>query len=255
MNQRNNNDYASDKTVEPSSNLSEWGIPDWRDTAAYGDTKDWTLNRWRWEFFRRRSDLREHFDRWAEYTHQKELECNVGLAPRDAGFLAFGTEDFKREASEKFDYLGIPNPRIGSQPAGAILPRSERSKQRRLINGAQRHLSVRGVLEVVHGLSAAQLSTWLEPHEVTIKFDLNKPLQGQLEEAREIVMRLQKRLQGKLVVKRQHRKKWLGYLRTLDAREAGAAWSEIAALHPATAQTEQSARDIWNQARDLCFNF
>ena len=42
--------------------MNEWGIPDWRDAQAYGDTSKWTIYRWRWEFYRRRSDLRECFD-------------------------------------------------------------------------------------------------------------------------------------------------------------------------------------------------
>ncbi|MGX9352358.1 hypothetical protein ACS3QZ_14245 [Shimia sp. W99] len=249
------NDNASEATVKPTSDLNEWGIPNWCDAKTYGNTEDWTLYRWRWEFFRRRSDLREFFDQWAADTHQKKMACNIGLGPCDAGFLAFGPAALQRKASKEFDYLGIPNPRIGSQPAGAILPRSRLLKRSRLINGAKRHAPVRGILDVTHELSASQFSQWLEPHEVTIKFDLNKPLQGQIEEAHELVRSHQKRLHGKLVVKRQHRKKWLGYLRTLDACEARASWAKIAALHPATAQSEQSARDIWEQAKALCFDF
>lgn len=36
----------------------EWGLPDWRDAASYGEVKEWTFMRWRWEFYRRRDDLR-----------------------------------------------------------------------------------------------------------------------------------------------------------------------------------------------------
>ena len=255
MTEQDDKAIASEEHEDPTSDLNEWSIPNWRDAETYCSTNNWTLYRWRWEFLRRRSDLREFFDRWADDTHQKELECNVGLGPCDAGFFAFGTDAFQREVSKKFDYLGIPNPRIGLQPSGAILPRSQLFKRTRLINGAQPHARVRGVLEVIHERSAARFETWLEPLEMMIQFDLDKPIQGQIGEAHELIRSHQKRLHGKLVVKRQHRTKWLGYLRTLDAREAGASWSEIAALHPATAQTEQSASATWEQAKVLCFNF
>ena len=55
--------------------------------------------------------------------------------------------------------------------------------------------------------------------------------------------------------RRRHPTKWLGYLHALDAREAGATWQEISALYPQTNQTEQTARDTWEAARALCFNF
>src|SRR4051794_6937886 len=44
-----------------------WGVPDWRDTAAYSRAENTRLGRWRWEFLRRRQDYREdwrlHFER------------------------------------------------------------------------------------------------------------------------------------------------------------------------------------------------
>ena len=102
---------------------NEWGIPDWRDAASYGDVKRWEFNRWRWEFYRRRDDLRECFDAYADetYQHKKQHAGKPGfpdahLQPHEAGFSAIvGVDNRKR-----FGYSNLPNPRIGEQPAWAI---------------------------------------------------------------------------------------------------------------------------------------
>lgn len=253
---------AQDKKIGPQrdgngqyAETNEWGLPDWRDAGAYGEVSTWSLNRWRWEFFRRRKDLRAFFDRWAEITHQERFQCNHGLKPHDAGFLAYGSDQARRKAAIKFDYIGIPNPRIGPQPNAVIIPRSRLLRRARMINGANRKSSIRGVIEVVQNRSDSRFQLWLEDHEAAIKFDLNLPLTSQIEDAKDLLRSEQRKLHGKLLQKRQHIQKWLGYLRTLDAREAEASWSKIASLHPSTAQTEQSGRDIWEQARCLCFKF
>lgn len=274
MTERNDNANASEETVQLTSDLNKWGIPNWCDAEAYGDVTVWTLNRWRWEFFRRRRDLREYFDKLGQSSYLENLALSqqaIGVdtrLPTEPGFCARGSEHTKQE----FGYISIPNPRIGQQPEGAIRPFRGYSKLR-VTDGSKRDRAVDSHTQIASrqksvGLSITDehyetqgvahfdcFSVQLEPHEVAIKFDLNRPLEPQIEEARELARQLQVRLNGKLVVNRRHPKKWLGYLRTLDAREAGASWSEIAALHSATAQTEQSARDIWEQAKALCFNF
>ncbi len=40
---------------------NEWGIPDWCDAAAYAEFIDCDLDRWRWEFLRRRKDYRDDY--------------------------------------------------------------------------------------------------------------------------------------------------------------------------------------------------
>jgi hypothetical protein len=111
------------------------------------------------------------------------------------------------------------------------------------------------VLEVVGNRSAKEYHVWLEDHEIAVKFDVNEPLAHQIETARKTLRKRQEELHGKSVRMPKHPRKWLGYLRTLDARADGAKWNEIASIHPETAQTEQSARDKWNSANALRFNF
>lgn len=266
---------TSGDTDKAPAAINEWGIPDWRDAKAYGNVAEWSFDRWRWEFFRRRADLRAYFDKWADQTYRDNLELHehtVGIddrRPDEPGFCAHGSE----EATRKFGYLGIPNPRIGEQPAGAIRPLAGWSHLTRLIDGSRRDddmtrgRRVGGKLELA-GVSLTKKQEWflgfslfdafpvrLEPHDVAVKFDMNEPLEPQIAEARDLLRAHQTKIHGKLLEGRRHPDKWLGYLRTLDAREAGVSWSKIATLHPETNQTPQAASRIWKQAQALCFNF
>ena len=56
--------------------MTDWGIPDWRDRSAYGDTRAWSESRWHWEFIRRREDCREDFLAHAEKSHQLDRELS-----------------------------------------------------------------------------------------------------------------------------------------------------------------------------------
>jgi hypothetical protein len=252
-----------------------WGLPDWRDPAAYGDVASWDFNRWRWEFYRRRDDLRAYFDAKMEYIlRNKPRDAGIpGLAemPTRPEELPFWTIVVDIEARARFGYSPLPNPRIGEQPEDLIRPMvrdgvavclegeggwtgkkhfrgtvGDRLKLYRVALTEEQALSLKAALE--------SLPLPLKPHEAAIVFDLNRPIEPQLAHARNLLRRRQSRRHGRLLQKRRHPGKWLGYLRTLDAREDGASWAEIAALHPNTAQTEQAARDVWEQARALCFN-
>lgn len=106
-------------------------------------------------------------------------------------------------------------------------------------------------------LALMQIVPW-HKERTLLGFDLSQPIEPQLAIARHVLQVSQMQMRGQLVPrekKRRHPAKWFGYLRTLDARAAGATWSQIALIHPSTAQTEQTARDIWEQAVELCFNF
>jgi hypothetical protein len=290
--------------------MNEWGTPDWRDAAAYGDVKRWSFDRWRWEFYRRRDDLREYFDARADAQYEnyawfrRQLGKSAPPAPDEPGFLLWRSGTMTRKT---FGYERLPNPRIGEQPPEAIIPFGHDGIRDGVLDGhslplgeflalrfsdetfdalikveeragldhsklSDEHLSAArqnlrdqlksgrfggkrdfhdGLLKLVAKCRAVHL----DEGEVAVTFDLNRPLEPQLRHARDLLQLRQSALHGKPLQKRRHPAKWLGYLRTLDAREAGATWGEIAALHPRTAKTEQTARDIWEQARALCFNF
>src|SRR6185312_12200398 len=71
--------------------MTDWGIPNWLDQRAYGDTKRWSENRWRWEFIRRREDCRQDFLAHKDGTVRfYEHPGFVGriLRPDEPGFVA-----------------------------------------------------------------------------------------------------------------------------------------------------------------------
>lgn len=285
---KSKNDGGNPATTATSaaSKENEWGIPDWRDLHAYNET-DWSDYRWRWEFYRRRSDLREYFDQNAELTYERDLElirqgAVIGplRRPYEPGFCATGSE----YATLRFGYIGVPNPRIGAQTEGAIRPLKNFGRYYRLVEGRGfKAASEERLSQVVLPGSPSdqeqeviQLTEFPEtfevrlfPDEVSMKFALDEPIEPQLEEARQILRERQKILMGKQLQNRRHKQKWATYLRVLDAREAGAKWAEITEFffsHGFLARhtnpesgyeppPPQAARDLWNQARRLCYDF
>jgi len=235
--------------------MNEWGLPDWREPSAYGSVNRWDLDRWRWEFYRRREDLREFFDRWAYDECNANLPANEGKRPSEPGFKAFTGKGAEKTGLELFDYGGVPNPRISNQPKGAIIPIEKLFRRMRYYDPAKRIPSNFGEMSILREVKWNKHQVTIDEHEYVIKFDLNRPLREQIQEAAMVLKRKQIELHGCTLQRRRHKVKWLGYLRALDAREAGASLAEIARLQPETAQTEQTARDILHQARALCFNF
>jgi hypothetical protein len=233
--------------------MDEWGIPDWRDPAAYGDTSGWGVMRWRWEFYRRRDDLRAAFDASAERTYQENCKAARGervsrpdepdfmpvsaiypkgsrvSRPDEPGFVAF----CNWATVEKLGYDGIPNPRISNQPEWAITPAY-----------AIHHTSI------FNGLTYSRVA--VREGQVAVVFDLSLPIKPQLEDAKRVLQQFG----GKSAKpNRRQMAKWPDYLRALDARSAGASWAEIAAIFPHVRDQPQAGRDIWEQANALRNNF
>lgn len=273
--------------------MNEWGLPDWRNASTYGDVSKWSKNRWRWEFYRRREDLREYFDENAEEAYQDQLRLSIiegvehfefrlnGKAPDEPGFVV----GVKRDEMHIFGYFAIPNPRIGEQPEELIKPLNDYDEMHfqagmRPEEGGERMIQFRCQMELVGGpleddaevLSTtilSQLPLITNLHEAAFKFDLDEPLQPQLDRARDILRDHQRKKHGKLLRKSKHQELWLGYLRVLDAREAEASWQKIAdvlfsdgTLGPRKAPEggyeappPHAARDKWNSANALRFDF
>lgn len=212
--------------------MSDWGIPDWLDPDSYGATNRWPRNRWRWEFVRRRDDVRSAFDDEAENSYRywskfagKEGFPIAHLRPDQPGFTAM------HPIAKSLGLPRLPNPRIGEQPFYEI-----------------------GFSDWAESVTQFYSE---EPPEGfrRVDFDLSKPLEPQLECARQLLKAMQIQEHGKAIQKRRHPTKWLTYLRLLDGREAGASWADLTALVPTRNGTEQAARDAWQQADALRFNF
>ncbi len=228
---------------------NEWGIPDWRDVAAYGNWKSWSYMRWRWEFYRRRDDLRAAFDACAEQTYRAMAahyppwpDGSMGrvLQPHQPGFVA----RLYCDEAKKFGYTGLPNPRISAQPARVIFAALDYPGNNRMMLGKGSRYP--GIPEHEIGIGDG---------EMAVVFDLDKPIGPQLEQLNDTLRGWQIERHGKALQTRSQKEKWFGYLRTLDAEDAGASWRVISELHPHKAQTSQSGRDAYAAANALRFNF
>lgn len=57
--------------------MNEWGIPDWRNPATYGDVLIWSYMRWRWEFRRRLDIFRQETDILMQSEQQAKLALDT----------------------------------------------------------------------------------------------------------------------------------------------------------------------------------
>ncbi|MER9240664.1 hypothetical protein [Mesorhizobium sp. M0633] len=225
---------------------TDWGLPDWRDANAYGNVSVWCDHRWRWEFTRRRDDIRKAFLQYADETHKSlmassgyaEIRPEDGKTPDDPGFLAM------TPLRAMFGMTGIPNPAISDQP---------------LLEGL--FTKEHGDAYEGHGKDYLKIDEWtpvfLPEGTLAIVFDLLRPLAPQIEAARATLKRYGKPRQRR---KPDRVRVWLTYLRVLDAREAKASLSEIASVVLNKNKSDQdsapqAAKETWDQARALMFNW
>jgi len=217
--------------------VTDWGIPDWRDPTAYGDTKRWSEFRWRWEFTRRREDCRADFLAHKEdIAHKWRFLDEVPLQPHERGFVAKFPGCY-----EKYGLIGLPNPAIGDQPLRYIMVHEVYPRQI-LFDAQGRLLAQETVLET----------------EAVLVFDLSASIDNQLEIGKGLLKWLHEVKFGRPVSRRRHPDKWLRYLRVLDAKESGASWSQIGkagVLGNLSRGGAHAARDAWNQADALRFNW
>lgn len=212
--------------------MNELVRPDWHEPESYGATAHWTRNRWRWEFVRRRDDVREAFDEQAEnsYRHWSQYAGKEGfpvahLRPDEPGFTTM------HPLALSLGLPRLPNPRIGEQPWSAI------------------------AFGDWEDTVMMHVSEYPPDRFKRIDFDLSKPIEPQLSAAKSVLKDEQTIEHGKAIQKRRHPAKWLVYLRILDGRAAGATWADLTTILPARNGTQQAARDAWKQANALRFNF
>jgi hypothetical protein len=229
---------------------NEWGIPNWLDDGAYGATRKWGMNRWRWEFTRRREDYRKDFDDNVQRT-LAELSSRTPprppgrfLRPDEPAFVA-STPDYKL-SMQKYGLANLPNPRISDQPFYVLIFRGRFGG---FVEGYGPDNPWGKETATVHAPEGTGV----------VIFDLSKPIVPQWENIRETVLWYQKEKYGKVVKGRKHPVNWPRYLRVLDGRAAGASWRKLQEV--AIPETEkatpspQGARQVWEQARSLMFNW
>lgn len=241
--------------------MMDWGVPDWRDAAAYPATGDaLTIREWWWQFTRRRPDYRQLWQRlWPEL--QNFVEANsewCRVLTEDEGSLNSAIETrwarvhlagYLHELRTRFRLKGLADPRIGDRNDDQL-----------------RHLHYaedRAAAVEYYSLEAVREDQ--QDGFVLYRFNLDRPIDEQLEDAKKYLSDMQRHAKGKAVEWRRHRSKWPLYLRALDAKDAGASQPEMADVfwtrrnqRRADGKIEkppQSARDTYAQACELRDNF
>lgn len=222
--------------------MNNWGVPDWRDGAAYKTNLSKT--QWRWEFLRRRNDYREdwllHFER--SFRRSVARFRNIPVRPGFGSWEKFfSTSADMPGCLEKY---GMPD---------LLDPSSKVSS-----------FGLFGV-SAPHGVSHAHArEETFDPYEngkLLMAFDLHRPLPEQLREAKGLLELYQAELYGKPEGGRDHVSKWATYLRVLDARDAGETFEAIGMAllvesdEVGGSEAAAKAHQVWKAAQKLMFNW
>lgn len=244
----------TDKSPAATRATNEWGIPGWGDASSYADCESWDLDRWRWEFLRRRQDYRD--DYLAAYRDEIEIGS---LNPLEYGGYFF------HEGAIIYDLVEFFDPAVSAW--GEYGPNWSDP-------------------ETMLAEPADASERWWQIK--TLTFDLGKPIAPQLNAAKVFLLEEQglanltpqeqmtlaygpeysggrdipiDEFVGALNYSPRAPKvspaKWALYLRVLDAREAGASLSQITNILPASISRRdaKAAHNVYEQARSLQFRF
>ncbi|WP_321340964.1 hypothetical protein [Breoghania sp.] len=219
--------------------MIDYGIPDWTNPLAYGRISEVDMNRWRWEFLRRREEYQLAFDEALErqsepissppdvseeeiYLFYSQLRCWPFADPKS---VAFELDLFYDPMQSNWHGAGPWWPKTG----------------------------------LLYGAFEDERSEF-----VSLTFDLSKPLRPQLDEAKLALEEsytwhfydVERDCVRDVREPKRHPSKWLTYLRVIDGRNAGASWSEIFDVvlkpdRPTNQNGAQLARGVWERAQAL----
>lgn len=220
---------------------SAWGLPNWRDADAYAEFSAFTLERWRWEFTRRRPDIRKAFQEMKQISLDM-LASDPGYEPPppgegrhwdEPGFWACPPHP------NPFQMAGIPNPAISDQSLLEGL--FDRSLGGRVEFGRADPWEFEALHHVI-----------LPKGYALVTVDLDKPIRPQLRSAEAELSSF-----SDAVTRRPRMDKWVQHLRVLDAREDGASWKEIASavLRSSGDYAPQAAAEAHDRASALRDNW
>jgi hypothetical protein len=204
--------------------VTPWGVPDWQDVRAYSFPADTPDRVWRWEALRRRPDYR------AAWNHCAEVFGGV----RKNG-VCYAFTDNPEDVRRRFGVSVIHDPR-------RVMP--------------EHYLSffTRAFAVAAVGDPVVPATLGLVPLGFAdFRFDLARPLNPQLENAKKHLLAVQAKMTGGVKnTQRPRRNQWATYLRTIDARDAGASWAEIAEVLGVSKDIARSTHEL---ARRWLFNF
>lgn len=245
---------------------TEWGLPDWTDAETYGVNDYWDENRWRWEFLRRLPAYRAGFEAALATLGDDRLEVSEDAQDVADWLIRDGLRawPFSHPSAEKYGLSELYDPVISDWMT--LGPEWSTGLVYGGFDTSELKLTSAGVYEEVEA-----------PHLTAFTFDLRRPLKAQLAEAHKELRQYQfeyfaygeglpdnmdiaeaeKWALGMPKTPRLHRKKWLTYLRVLDAKEDGASLSKIAEILPSwqARRDEKAADNVLKQAREQWFRF
>jgi Family of unknown function (DUF6499) len=215
--------------------IAELGIPDWRETTGYPQLRETSMSDWRWEFLRRNPQYRHDYQR-PDTSLEDESRCRyfervyAMVTPQDPRVSA--AEYIKSYwARHQHDVLCFPiyhfDKFIGTNSLSTM------------------YANAQEIERIMHQASF---------HDLFFRVDPLKPLEPQFKAITEISRMSQRSLLRKSPRPRRSKKKWLLYLRVLDARECEATYIEIARVclpHQDEAAAIGAVRDLHKQASQL----
>lgn len=232
----------------------EWGLPDWRDHFSYrnkfGDPSEWSFNRWRWEFLRRRGDYRLAFDKLINerrngtifrdsvtevdengYRRMVVVNPNSEALVSSAGEIGFSFSIYDDlELLSKFSMFFMPNPRFSEQPESSLLS--------------------------ANTAMASKFDDQGHPIDtLNYQFDLRKPLTAQLKACELMLKSCQARVGGAVKEEKHQMQNWLEYLQALDAREVGLSYNMMMGPAFPNRRTKNKIKGLVNQAEGVRDNF
>jgi hypothetical protein len=208
--------------------VSEWKVPDWRNPAQY--PSDCSLRQSAWEFLRRNPEYRARWREHIEPSYDPTLRFQDRVGAVEP---AYGVPPEKQaELVHRFSLETFPpSPNDNYPPlfTGTGLCWTEERGPRML----------------------------LYPGQIAVIFDLERPIEWQMAEARRIFAREQKYAKEEKRIKPAHRNRtelFARYLRVLDGVDAGATHTEIGAVlfkNQSSKQRLFAVRDYWDAATRL----
>jgi hypothetical protein len=180
----------------------------WRTPSDYHYTKDLSYKVWAWEFLRRNHDYRADWRSWGLDNDHRDDE---GLARATSAAAKWGLL-VPLDPMERGDRIARESP-----SDDFVWWRSE------LLSGNVFALNKNHASETVPALPE---------HIELIGFNMGKPVDQQIQQARRVLSRLRQARGDKPrpAKTKGHVKKWTTYLRALDAKGSGEALKEIAAV-------------------------
>ncbi len=190
------------------------GVPSWRNAHEYPDSDALTDSEWRWQFLRRRPDYRQAWlDYYDECQRKFDTLYKAGILDERDRYRSVGST--LRAVCEPFGTDRIPAPWL--EHPGFAFWRPSFGYARGQIS---EHTPIDSLID--------QEAKWHGNGVMFFAFDLNRPFEDQVSSVRRHFDVCQReRLGQDLKPKRQHKRKWLTYLRAIDARDQGATYGDL----------------------------